>query len=86
MDKIGRLYSRKNGWKESETIKCFHSSLMENLPEDYDMQEKSGITILNYLHKNNLQQKYEELYNNCKTYSNWYFYYGELVEITQNSI
>lgn len=78
--KIGRLYSRKNGWSEGNQIKCFHSPLIEKLP-DIDLNEKNGLNILNYLHKNNLATTFVELYNICKIYSNWYFYYGEMVEI-----
>ncbi len=80
---IGRLYSRKNGWSEGEKIKCFHSSLMNKLP-NIDLSGKNGLFILNYLHKNNLASTYSELYSNCKIYSNWYFYYGEIIEISCN--
>jgi hypothetical protein len=32
--------------------------------------------------KNNLAEKHEKLYRLCKTFSSWYFYYGEMKEIT----
>jgi len=79
----GRLYSRKNGWENGQPIKCFHSLLIDKLPrvEDIDMNGKNGFYILNYLTKNNLGSEYTELFNNCKVYNNWYFYYGDNIEI-----
>ena len=32
--------------------------------------------------KNNLAEKHGKLYKLCKTFSSWYFYYGEMKEIT----
>jgi hypothetical protein len=78
---IGRLYSRKNGWKNGILVKSFNSSLLDNLPP-IDLQDKTGNYIYNYLKKNNLENDYEKLFIESKIYNNWYFYYGEIISIT----
>lgn len=79
--RIGRLYSRKNGWENGLPIKVFHSEIISKLP-NIDFEGKNSISIINYLIKNNLVEEYNDLYNNCKKYSSWYFYYGEMKELT----
>lgn len=80
-NKIGRLYSRKNGWENGIPVKSFNSSLLDNLPP-IDLQDKTGNYIYNYLKKNNLENDYKKLFIESKIYNNWYFYYGELISIT----
>ena len=80
-NKIGRLYSRKNGWENGIPVKSFNSSLLDNLPS-IDLQDKTGNYIYNYLKKNNLENDYEKLFIESNIYNNWYFYYGELISIT----
>ena len=80
-NKIGRLYSRKNGWINGILVKSFNSSLCDNLPS-IDLQDKTGNYIYNYLKKNNLENDYKKLFIESKIYNNWYFYYGELISIT----
>ena len=80
-NKVGRLYSRKNGWKNGILVKSFNSSLYSNLPP-IDLEDKTGNYIYNYLKKNNLENNYEQLFIEAKIYKDWYFYYGELVNIT----
>jgi hypothetical protein len=81
---IGRLYSRKNGWENGLPIKVFHSDIIKKLPnlETFNLDGKNSITLINFLIKNNLIEEYSDLYNNCKKYSCWYFYYGEMKELT----
>jgi len=76
--KIGRFYSRRQGWYVNEilgngnSVKYFNSSIIDKLP-NIDLNDKDGKFILNYLKKNNLENIYNELYINSKTYINWYF-------------
>lgn len=79
-NKVGRFYSRKNGWDNGVPIKCFHSQIINKLP-NVDIQGKNGLSILNYLTKTSLTNDYLDLVNLCKTYNNWYFYYGDLIDI-----
>jgi len=81
--KVGRLYSRKNGWENGVQIKCFHSDIIDHIPplEDIDLQGKSSFEIINYLVKKDKVDEFNELYRNCQKYSSWYFYYGEFTEI-----
>jgi len=81
--KIGRLYSRRNGWKNDLYVKSFNSSLFDNLPP-IDLQDKTGNYIYNYLKKNNLENEYKKLFIESKIYNNWYFYYGEQINITSS--
>ena len=87
---IGRFYSRRQGWigtvgsEEKENyVKYFNSGLLTNLPnlQTINLQDRDGKYISNYLSKNKLENEYNELYANSKQYANWYFYYGESVNI-----
>lgn len=83
---IGRFYSRRQGWigtEEEKYVKYFNSGLLTNLPNlpTINLQDKDGKYISNYLSKNKLENEYNELYTNSKLYTNWYFYYGESVNI-----
>lgn len=83
---IGRFYSRRQGWYGNEilssgnSVKYFNSGIIDKLP-NIDLNDKDGKFILNYLKKNNLENIYNELYMNSKTYINWYFYYNDNIEI-----
>jgi hypothetical protein len=83
---IGRFYSRRQGWYVNEilgngnSVKYFNSSIIDKLP-NIDLNDKDGKFILNYLKKNNLENIYNELFINSKTYINWYFYYNDNIEI-----
>ena len=59
-NKVGRLYSRKNGWKNGILVKSFNSSLFDNLPL-IDLEDKTGNYIYNYLKKNNYVKDYKIL-------------------------
>ena len=83
---IGRFYSRRQGWmgtEEEKYVKYFNSGLLTNLPNlpTINLQDRDGKYISNYLSKNKLENEYTELYANSKRYANWYFYYGESVNI-----
>lgn len=86
---IGRFYSRRQGWigtvgtEEEKYVKYFNSGLLTNLPNlpTINLQDKDGKYISNYLSKNKLENEYNELYTNSNLYTNWYFYYGESVNI-----
>ena len=83
---IGRFYSRRQGWMGTEEEKCvkyFNSNLLTNLPNlpTINLQDRDGSYISKYLTKNKLENEYNELYTNSNLYTNWYFYYGENVNI-----
>jgi hypothetical protein len=83
---IGRFYSRRQGWmgtEEEKYVKYFNSGLLTNLPNlpTINLQDRDGKYISNYLSKNKLENEYNELYTNSNLYTNWYFYYGENVNI-----
>ena len=83
---IGRFYSRRQGWMGSEEekyVKYFNSGLLTNLPNlpTINLQDRDGKYISNYLSKNKLENEYGELYTSSNLYTNWYFYYGESVNI-----
>ena len=83
---LGRFYSRRQGWcveknlNDGNSVKYFNSSIIDKLP-NIDLNDKDGKYILNYLKKNNIENMYNELYINSKIYLNWYFYYGDNIEI-----
>jgi hypothetical protein len=83
---IGRFYSRRQGWlgtEEEKYVKYFNSGLLTNLPNlpTINLQDRDGKYISNYLSKNKLENEYNELYTKSNLYTNWYFYYGESVNI-----
>ena len=47
---------------------------------------KTGAFISKYMDKNGLSNEYNVAYNLCKTYSTWFFYYGETKTITSHTI
>ena len=77
---FGKFYSRRQGWNGGNSVKYFNSSIINKLPE-INLNDKDGKFILNYLKKNNIENDYNNLYNDSKIYSNWYFYYGDNIEI-----
>ena len=78
--KIGRFYSRKNGWKNGIIVKSFYSELIIKLP-CYNLDDKDGKFIYKYIEKNNIINEYIELYRLSKLYNNWFFYYGKAIDI-----
>ena len=80
MNSFGRFYSRRQGWSGGNIVKHFNSCIVNKLPE-INMNDKDGAFISNYLKKNNIENDYSELFNESKNHSNWYFYYGDDVEI-----
>ena len=80
---IGRFYSRKNGWKNGIIVKFFHSELIIKLPYYNldNLDDKDGNYIYKYIEKNNIINEYPELYRLSKLYNNWFFYYGEVIDI-----
>jgi hypothetical protein len=80
---IGRLYSRLCGWENGLPVKFYNSEIIEVFPKEVcNIDGKTGSFIAKYMDKNNLSEKHEKLYKLCKTFSSWYFYYGEMKEIT----
>jgi hypothetical protein len=80
---IGRLYSRLCGWEKGQPVKFYNSEIVEVFPKEIcNIDGKTGAFIAKYMDKNNLAEKHEKLYKLCKTFSSWYFYYGEMKEIT----
>jgi hypothetical protein len=77
---IGRFYSRKNGWNNGIIVKSFYSELIIKLP-CYNLDDKDGKFIYKYIEKNNIINEYIELYRLSKLYNNWFFYYGEAIDI-----
>jgi hypothetical protein len=56
---------------------------MTVLPKDVcNIDGKTGAFIAKYMDKHSLSEMYEDAYKLCKTYPSWYFYYGEIKEIT----
>lgn len=80
---IGRLYSRICGWENGAPVKYYNSGIMTVLPKDVcDIDGKTGAFISKYMDKVGISQEYLDAYKLCKTYPSWYFYYGEMKEIT----
>ena len=80
---IGRLYSRLCGWENGQPVKFYNSEIIEVFSKEIcNIDGKTGSFITKYIDKNNLSEEYEKLYKLCKTFSSWYFYYGEMKEIT----
>ena len=80
---IGRLYSRICGWENGAPVKSFNSTMITVFPKDIcDIDGKTGGYISKYMDKVGISQEYPDAYKLCKTYPSWYFYYGEMKEIT----
>jgi hypothetical protein len=80
---IGRLYSRICGWENGKPVKSYNSAIITVFPKDVcDIDGKTGSFIAKYMDKHSLSEMYEDTYKLCKTYPSWYFYYGEIKEIT----
>ena len=80
---IGRLYSRICGWENGLPVKSYNSAIITIFPKDVcDIDGKTGGYIIKYMDKVGISQEYLDAYKLCKTYPSWYFYYGEMKEIT----
>ena len=80
---IGRLYSRICGWENGVPVKYYNSAIMTVFTKDVcNIDGKTGAFISKYMDNVGLSQEYSEAYKLCKTYPSWYFYYGEMKEIT----
>ena len=80
---IGRLYSRICGWQNGAPVKFYHSAIITVFPKQKcDIDGKNGTYIIKYMDKIGISDEYSDAYNICKTYPSWYFYYGEIKNIT----
>jgi hypothetical protein len=80
---IGRLYSRICGWENGAPVKYYNSAIITVFPKDVcDIDDKTGTYIIKYMDKIGISHEYAEAYKICKIYPSWYFYYGEMKNIT----
>lgn len=80
---IGRLYSRVCGWENGQPVKSYNSEIITIFPKDIcDIDGKTGSFIVKYMDKHGLSDTYGDAYKLCKTYTSWFFYYGEIKTIT----
>jgi hypothetical protein len=56
---------------------------VNKLPE-ININDKNGAFVTKYLKTNNIETEYSELFNESEIHSNWYFYYGDDVEIVSS--
>ena len=80
MNSFGRFYSRRQGWSGGNRVKYFNSCVINKLP-DLNLNDKNGAFVSKYLKQNNIENEYSELFNESKLNSNWYFYYGDDVDM-----
>ena len=75
--KIGRFYSRKNGWKNGIIVKFFHSELIIKLPYYNldNLDDKDGNYIYKYIEKNNKNCKIIDLTKEKNRYDDVLFIY-----------
>ena len=63
-----------------EDLEILNNEFIIKLP-CYNLDDKDGKYIYKYIEKNNMINEYTELYRLSKLYNNWFFYYGEAIDI-----
>ena len=80
---IGRLYSRICGWENGLPVKYYYSAIITVFPKYIsDIDGKIALFITKYMDNLGISHEYKDAYNLCKIFPSWYFYYGEIKEIT----